>query len=488
MHAERWKNELLGCRSFSAIFHYFLLLLLVVVVVAVVGRPSDKNTCLCRFQHMRLASISTTTTIPRSTTIVLACLGTAARAWSTCTLPTRRALTTCSITTTLAAAKTPFHLSAAVVPLSVRRFSATRLAAASAASTSNIMSDPSFKRARLDELPASSRIIGTHSGSFQADEAMGVWLLRQLPDYRRSTVVRSRDAATLDPLDIVIDVGGVYDHASLRYDHHQRDYDERFDAGKKNSSGRVTKLSASGLVYRHYGQQVLQEFYPALPAPLVSVAYTKIYDKLMEALDAIDTGVEMAPEGVELLYRDATGLSSRVGRLNPRWNEVDDTGNKPDMDARFALAVELCGQDFVSVMTQVVESDLPARKFVDDALQKRLETDASGQIIAFPYGGLPWRDHLYELEKEYNIDPLIKFVLYQDVSDMWRVQAVTVEGQAFENRLSLPAPWRGVRDEDLAKISGIEGARFCHAAGFIGGANTYEGVLAMAQAALAGQG
>lgn len=348
--------------------------------------------------------------------------------------------------------------------------------------------DASFKRARLDEKPPSSKIIGTHSGTFQADEAMGVFLLRQTAEYRTSKVVRSRDPKVLEPLDIVIDVGGVYDHSKLRYDHHQRGYEERFDSGKKGNAGRVTKLSASGLVYRHYGKQVLQEFYPALSEEHVELAYNKIYDNLMEALDAIDTGVEMVPDGVEMLYRDSTGLASRVGRLNPRWNEVDDvTGNKPDENERFEQAVAICGQDFASVMTKVVESDIPARKFVEEALSKRFETDSSGQIICFSYGGLPWRDHLYELEKSHQIDPLIKFVLYEDTSGMWRVQAVTVEGRGFENRLSLPASWRGVRDEDLASVTQIPGSRFVHAAGFIGGADTYEGVLAMAKVALAEQ-
>eukprot|EP00977_Amphora_coffeiformis_P006349 scaffold1353_cov161-Amphora_coffeaeformis.AAC.21 len=441
---------------------------------------------------------SRTTTRSTTTALVLACWGTAARAWTTTASFGTATHARRPLATTVAASYLPtrhyyYHSTAVPLPPHCIRTSTIRLLATTSStdSSSNMSStnDASFKRARLDEKPASSRIIGTHSGTFQADEAMGVWLLQQLTDYRRAKVVRSRDPAVLAPLDIVIDVGGVYDHESLRYDHHQRGYDERFDQGKKQGSGRVTKLSASGLVYRHYGRQILQEFYPALPEPLVSLAYTKIYNKLMEALDAIDTGVEMAPEGVELLYRDSTGLSARVGRLNPRWNEVDETtGQKPDADARFAQAVDLCGQDFVSVMTQVVESDLPGRKFVEEALQKRLETDpSSGQIICFPYGGLPWKDHLYELEKEHNIDPLIKFVLYQDESGMWRVQAVTVEGRGFENRLSLPASWRGVRDEDLATISGIPGARFCHAAGFIGGANTYEGALAMAKAALAGK-
>jgi uncharacterized UPF0160 family protein len=67
---------------------------------------------------------------------------------------------------------------------------------------------------------------------------------------------------------------------------------------------------------------------------------------------------------------------------------------------------------------------------------------------------------------------------------MWRVQAVPVEGKAFENRLGLPKEWRGVRDQDLEKVAGIEGCTFCHAAGFIGGNKSYEGVLKMAQVAL----
>ena len=48
--------------------------------------------------------------------------------------------------------------------------------------------------------------LGTHSGTFQADEALGVWLLRQLPQYRDAPLTRSRDHATLGPLTIVIDV------------------------------------------------------------------------------------------------------------------------------------------------------------------------------------------------------------------------------------------------------------------------------------------
>jgi uncharacterized UPF0160 family protein len=280
----------------------------------------------------------------------------------------------------------------------------------------------------------------------------------------------------LDSLDIVIDVGGVYDHEKRRYDHHQKGYEERFDAN------RCTKLSASGLVYRHYGKQVIQAYYPELPESLLQIAYLQIYNRLLEALDAVDTGVEAAPEGVRLLYKDSTGLSSRVSRLNPRWNEHPD---EADPDTRFAQAVDICGQDFMSVMIAIVESDIPARKLVEQALHQRLQVDASGEIVCLESGGLPWREHLYALEKQHDIQPLVKFVLYTDQAGMWRVQAVTVEGMAFENRLSLPKEWCGLRDAELEAVTEIPGSRFVHAAGFIGGHNSKEGALLMAQRALA---
>jgi len=333
-----------------------------------------------------------------------------------------------------------------------------------------------------------------------------VWLLRQLPRYRRSPVLRTRDPAVLQGCEIVLDVGGIYDHAALRYDHHQRGYEERFSPKTKNDGDNVTlverctKLSASGLVYRHYGREVISEYYPTLRATKLNDesteknelewVYNKMYDSFMEAIDAIDTGVEPIPPAaaspaVQLQYRDSTGLSSRVGRINPRWNEIDDATNEPpDPDARFEIASRMCGDDFLSILTKIVESDLPARSIVESAVQSRYECDPSGEIICLPSGGLPWKSQIYELERDYKLSVSIKYVLYTDQAGMWRIQCVSVEGAAFENRLGLPAKWRGVRDNDLSKVAGIEGCTFCHASGFIGGNRNYDGVLEMARRAL----
>ena len=69
-----------------------------------------------------------------------------------------------------------------------------------------------------------SQLLGTHSGTFQADEAMGVWLLRRLERFASLPLTRTRDASVLAGLGIVIDVGGTYDDGALRYGNGSADF------------------------------------------------------------------------------------------------------------------------------------------------------------------------------------------------------------------------------------------------------------------------
>lgn len=331
--------------------------------------------------------------------------------------------------------------------------------------------------------------MGTHSGHFQCDEALGIWLLRRLPKWTDATLTRSRDPEVLAPLDIVIDVGGSYDPAAERYDHHQRGFFETFDGDigvatcAAEATGRFkTKLSATGLVYKHYGREILQAICPVLEGPRLEAVYVKLYEDMIEAVDAIDNGIEITANSEDARYRDSSGISMRVGRLNKRWNDPDDG---PSENERFEAASSLAGTEFSEQLTGLVEGWLPARDLVEAALLQRFAVDDCGQVLRFDNGGLPWKQHLYMLEREHGVDPLVMFVLYEDTRGMWRVQAVTVEGTAFTNRLSLPEPWCGLRDDELSGVAGIEGCTFCHANGFIGGHKTQEGALAMAKAALA---
>jgi len=70
-----------------------------------------------------------------------------------------------------------------------------------------------------------SSFIGTHHGTFHCDEALATALLKLLPAFADHAVVRTRDPAQLAKCDIVVDVGGEYDDAAKRYDHHQKTFD-----------------------------------------------------------------------------------------------------------------------------------------------------------------------------------------------------------------------------------------------------------------------
>ena len=59
-----------------------------------------------------------------------------------------------------------------------------------------------------------AKTIGTHSGTFHCDEALGCYLLLQTSNFADADIVRSRDPAVLADLDVIIDVGGIYDPGS----------------------------------------------------------------------------------------------------------------------------------------------------------------------------------------------------------------------------------------------------------------------------------
>jgi hypothetical protein len=80
--------------------------------------------------------------------------------------------------------------------------------------------------------------------------------------------------------------------------------------------------------------------------------------------------------------------------------------------------------------------------------------------------------HLLELEKESQAysSPRALYVLYpDDLGATWRVQAVPVSFESFENRKSLPESWRGLRDAELTAACGVPGCVFVHLSGFTGG-------------------
>ncbi|KAL2826092.1 metal-dependent protein hydrolase [Aspergillus cavernicola] len=351
-----------------------------------------------------------------------------------------------------------------------------------------------FKMAEesLTKKARTSPLIGTHNGHFHADEALAVYLLRLLPTYSQSPLIRTRDPALLATCHTVVDVGGEYEPTNNRYDHHQRTFSTTFP-------GYNTKLSSAGLVYMHFGHAIVAR-HLSLPAEHgnVGLIYNKLYADFVEAVDANDNGVAVYdPEGiksagVEKRFKDGgVTIASIVNDMNNPYTEEEE---KLDEDGLFLQASQFIGSVFSRKLKHACSSWLPARETVKEAYESRKSVHDSGKIMVLPQGGVPWKEHLYNFEKQAAAageESEVYFVLYPESAtegSKWRVQTVSVNEGSFISRKPLPENWRGVRDADLDGVLAAEagepripeGAVFVHAAGFIGGHKTREGAHAMA--------
>ena len=321
--------------------------------------------------------------------------------------------------------------------------------------------------------------IGTHNGTFHCDETLACSMLKLLDRFKDAEIVRTRDYGLLDKCDIVVDVGGVYDPEAKRFDHHQKTFSHTInslDSSKKWS----IKLSSAGLVYVHYGREIISSILGTqVQDKVTEKVFDKVYENFIQEIDAIDNGIN-AHDG-EPRYSISTNLSSRVSNLSPNWNDQDQ-----DFDVGFYKAMELTRTEFVDKVCYYGKVWWAARDIVSKCIQERFNVHSSGRVLEFSQGGVPWKEHLFELEVEEGLsgDNSILYVLYTDQNGMWRIQCVPEQPKSFTNRLSLPEAWRGVRDQDLENVSNIAGATFVHSGGFIGGNKTKDGVIAMAEVAL----
>lgn len=146
----------------------------------------------------------------------------------------------------------------------------------------------------------------------------------------------------LDSLDAVLDVGGVYDPSCDRFDHHQKGFDEVF------GDGFGTKLSSAGLVYKHYGKEIIAKVLQLDQGnPDLHRLFLAVYKNFVEAIDAADNGINQYNTDLSPKYVINTYLSSRVGRMNLGWTDPDQSAEQEN-DA-FLKAMMLAGKEFSEV-------------------------------------------------------------------------------------------------------------------------------------------
>ncbi|TNJ26897.1 MYG1 protein [Giardia muris] len=310
-----------------------------------------------------------------------------------------------------------------------------------------------------DRSPASSTprvvpTIATHDGAFHWDDCLAVWLLRQHPDYLTATIIRTRCQELLNEADVVVDVGGIYDPTNNRFDHHQREFRVFFSPEYQEE-----RMSAAGLVYHHFGREVLRHLFPQVSASRdFEWLYHYIYQYYIRVVDAIDNGrgplvVPTGQPTPTCLWTDPTSMSCRIERI---YRIAGEEG--------FKTAYKMAGQDLLEWIQYTLHSVVPARRVLVDAFHKAGTRPYLVLSERCDYDPL-----LHDLEREFGQHFL--YVIYPDGNGGTdeapaRIKAVPISRDSFVSRRPLPEAWRGLREDALEKIPGAEGITFVHHTGF----------------------
>jgi uncharacterized UPF0160 family protein len=265
------------------------------------------------------------------------------------------------------------------------------------------------------------RSVGTHDGSFHADEVTACALLIVFGLADEDKIVRSREPKALQACEFVCDVGGVYDPAAKRFDHHQADY--------------TGDLSSAGMVLRYLKEtQTLDE-----------ATFDFLNISFVQGVDAHDNGRVTSEPGT-------CTFSQVVSNFVP---PVYDPPAEEQTQAFFEALRFVIGH---------VHRLLERYRYILACQEKVLESMEKKELFLYFDKAMPWMDVFFERGGEKH--PALFVVMPS--GKHWKLRGIppSVE-EKMKVRRPMPLAWAGLLDEDLKRASGIPGAIFCHKGRFI---------------------
>lgn len=265
------------------------------------------------------------------------------------------------------------------------------------------------------------RSVGTHDGSFHADEVTACALLLVFDLVDKDKIVRTRDLRILKECEYVCDVGGVYDPAIKRFDHHQSEYQ-----GDLSSAGMIwLYMKESGIV-----DEATYEFFNR---------------SLILGIDAHDNG-RVTPEIGTCTFSQV--VSNFVPPIYDATTE--------EQTAAFFEAL-----DFVEGHLKRL---LERFHYIQSSREKVAQTMKNQERYLFFEEAMPWMECFFDMGGEKH--PALFVVMPS--GGHWKLRGIppTIE-ERMKVRMPLPQEWAGLLDEDLKRVSGISGAIFCHKGRFI---------------------
>lgn len=273
----------------------------------------------------------------------------------------------------------------------------------------------------------------THGGVFHADEVFATIILEDVLD-TDITVARVLNVPENVEDAIIYDIGG----GDL--DHHQR--------GGNGERKNGVPYASCGLVWNNFASNKYSED---------EIDYI---DKLLiQTIDANDNGT--IPK-IDYCV-NVVNICNIISWMNATWD------NNIDNDERFIKACNIAREIYKAAIKKAL-STLKATQYVNSAIDE----SSDGIVILDTF--MPWQSALFKHEKCNEIN----FIIFPSKRGGYSCQCIPTEIGGFDQRIPLPESWRGLSGEELEKVSGIEGAIFCHKAGFLCSNKTMAGAILMA--------
>ncbi len=272
---------------------------------------------------------------------------------------------------------------------------------------------------------------GTHDGTFHADEVSACALLLVFDRIERSKIIRSRDPQTLAQCEYVCDVGGVYDPASKRFDHHQVEY--------------KGDLASAGMIWLYLASQKLID----------QPTYQFVNHSVILGIDAHDNGRSVQQDGV------ATFSHIIANFVPPQYSVSHAVQNRA-----FEEALDFAIGHFRRLIQRF--------QYIQECKEEVASAMKSGSLYLLFEEALPWQENFFDLGGEEH--PALFVIMPSE--GHWKLRGIPPSREnKMRVRCPLPKEWAGLRDDELKKVSGITGAIFCHKGRFISVWETKEDAL-----------
>jgi uncharacterized UPF0160 family protein len=283
------------------------------------------------------------------------------------------------------------------------------------------------------------RSFGAHDGTFHADEVTACSLLLLFDLIDRDKIYRTRDPKILHGCDFVCDVGGVYDPAKKRFDHHQAEYQGL--------------MSSAGMVLLYLKDQEI----------LDSHLYDYLNKSLVLGVDAHDNGVAKLEPGI-------TSFSQVISNFLPIEYDVTDE----DMNSAFLKAVDFCF-GHLDRLNKRYRYTIECKAAVKKAM-------IEGNYALIFEESVPWLENFFDLGGD--VHPA-QFVIMPSSGGHWKLRGIPPSlAERMKVRKPLPEAWAGLHEHELKNVSAIKGAVFCHKGRFISIWETKEDALKALRIAL----